>query len=162
MLLPSNLPCDIESSDLNKQEPVSTQQTNSAPNSEPFSSSDILTQCKRESQVDTQPTYMKPTEMAASLNRAYSNISFDNESELDDDIDKINLGKGQETFEEALAKIFKGHYLQLDKNERTLISIRRRKLLKDAVATFSNFTNKDLSKPLFIDFIGEDGADYGG
>ena len=50
--------------------------------------------------------------MAASQNRAFSNIRFDNESELfGDDIDKINDGKEQETFEEALAQIFEGNYL---------------------------------------------------
>ena len=117
----SNLPCDIQSSDLNKQEPASTQQANSAPNSGSFSSSDIQTQCITESNVDTKPIYMEPAEMVASRNRTFSNIRFDDESELlDDDIDKINHGKEQETFEEALAPIFKGTYLQLDKNERTL------------------------------------------
>ena len=58
---------------------------------------------------------MEPTEMAASQNRTFSNIRFDDESELfDDDIDKINHGKEQETLEKALAEIFKGNYLQLD------------------------------------------------
>ena len=50
----------------------------------------------------------------------------------------------------------------MDKNERTLISIRRRKLWRDVVAKLSKLTNEDLSKPLFVDFIGEDSADYGG
>ena len=45
--------------------------------------------------------------MAASKNRAFFIIRFDDESELlDDDIDKINDGKEQETFKEALAQIF--------------------------------------------------------
>ena len=101
--------------------------------------------------------------MAASQNRTFSNIRFDDESELfDDDIDKISHGKEQETLEKALAEIFKGNYLQLDQNERTLISIPRRKLWRDVVAKLSKFTNEDLSIPLFVDFIGEDGADYGG
>ena len=53
--------------------------------------------------------------MAASQNRTFSNIRFDDESELfDDDIDKINHGKEQETLEKALAEIFKGNYLHLD------------------------------------------------
>ena len=78
---------------------------------------------------------MEPAEMVASQNRTFSNIRFDDESELlHDDIENINHGKEQETFEEALAQIFKGTYLQLDKNERTLISIRRRKLWRDVVA----------------------------
>ena len=112
-VLPSfNLPCDIQSSNLNKQEPASTQQVNSAPNRRSFSLSDIQTQCITESNVDTQPSYMEPAEMAASQNRAFSNIRFDDESELlGDDVDKINDGKEQETFEEALAQIFKGNYL---------------------------------------------------
>ena len=135
MLPSSNLPCDIQSSGLNKQEPASTQQANSAPNSGSFSSSDIQTQCITESNVDTQPSCMEPAEMVASQNRTFSNIRFDDESELlDDDIENINHGKEQGTFEEALAQIFKGTYLQLDKNERTLISIRRRKLWRDVVA----------------------------
>ena len=71
------------------------------------------------------------------------------------------LTRGKNKFEEALAQIFKGNYLQLDKNERTLISIRRRKLWRDVLAKLSKSTNEDSSKPLF-DFIGEDGADYGG
>ena len=105
---------------------------------------------------------MEPAEMAASQNRTFSNIRFDDESDMfDDDIDKINHGEEQETFEEALAQIFKGNYLQFDKNERTLISIRRRKLRKDVVAKLSKFANEDLSKPLFVDFNWEDGADYG-
>ena len=107
MLPSSNLPCDIQSSDLNKQEPASTQQSNSAPNSGSFNPSDIQTQCITESNVDTQPSYMEPAEMAASKNRAFFIIRFDDESELlDDDIDKINDGKEQETFKEALAQIF--------------------------------------------------------
>ena len=57
---------------------------------------------------------MKPAEMAASRNRAFSNVRFDYESDLlDYDIDKINQGKEQETFKEALASIFKGNYRQL-------------------------------------------------
>ena len=102
--------------------------------------------------------------MAASQNRTYSKISFGDESELlDNNIDKINQGIKQETSEEPLTQIFKGNYLQLDKNEQTLISIRRRKRLwRDVVAKLSKFTNEDLSKPLFVDFIGEDGADYDG
>ena len=60
---------------------------------------------------------MEPAEMAASQSRTFSNVRFDDESELLNDIDKINHGKEQETFEEALAQIFKGNYLQLDKNE---------------------------------------------
>ena len=57
---------------------------------------------------------MKPAEMAASQNRAFSNVRFDDESDLlDDDIDRINQGKKQETFKEALASIFKGNYRQL-------------------------------------------------
>ena len=135
MLPSSNLPCDIQSSGLNKQEPASTQQANSAPNSGSFSSSDIQTQCITESNVDTQPSCMEPAEMVASQNRTFSNIRFDDESELlDDDIENINHGKEQGKFEEALAQIFEGTYLQLDKNERTLISIRRRKLWRDVVA----------------------------
>ena len=52
--------------------------------------------------------------MAASQNRAFSNVRFDYESDLlDYDIDKINQGKEQETFKEALASIFKGNYRQL-------------------------------------------------
>ena len=87
--------------------------------------------------------------MAASQNRTFSNIRFDDESDmLYDGIDKINHGEEQETFEEALAQIFKGNYLQLDKNERTLISIRRRKLWKDVVAKLSNFTNEKLAKTI--------------
>ena len=55
--------------------------------------------------------------MGALQNRTYSNISFDDERELlDGNNDKINQGKEQETFEEALAQIFKGNYLQLDEN----------------------------------------------
>ena len=30
------------------------------------------------------------------------------------------------------------------------------------VAKFSKFKNEDLSKPLFVDFFGEDSEDYGG
>ena len=163
-VLPSpNLPSDIQSSNLNEEEQASMQQANSAPNSGSFSSSDIQTQCITESNVDTQPSYMEPAEMAASQSRTFSNVRFDDESELlNDDIDKINHGKEQETFEEALAQIFKGNYLQLDKNERTLISIRRRKLWRDVVAKLSKFKNEDLSIPLFVDFIVEDGEDYDG
>ena len=107
MLPSSNLPCHIQSSDLNKQEPASTQQPNSAPNSGSFSPSDIQTQCITESNVDTQPSYMESAEMTASKNRAFFNVRFDDESELlDDDIDKINDRKEQETFKEALAQIF--------------------------------------------------------
>ena len=106
---------------------------------------------------------MEPVEMAASQNRAYSNISIDDKAELlDEDIEKIDQGKEQETFEEALAQMFKGNQLELDKNERILISIRRRKLWRDAVVKLSKFTNEDLSKALFVNFIGEDGADCGG
>ena len=110
MLPSSNLPYDIQSSDLEKQEPASTQQANSAPNSGSFSSSDILMQCLTESNIDIQPSYMEPVEMAASQNRAYSNISIDDKTELlDEDIEKIDQGKEQETFEEALAQMFKGN-----------------------------------------------------
>ena len=81
---------------------------------------------------------MEPAEIAVSQNRACSNISFDDESELlDDGIDKINQWEEQETFEEALAQIFKGNYLQLDKNEGTLISTRRRKLWRDVAVKLS-------------------------
>ena len=82
-----------------------------------LSSSDVQTQCITESNVDTQPSYMEAVEMVASQISTFSNIRFDDESELlDDDIDKINHGKEQETFEEVLAQIFMGNYLQLDKN----------------------------------------------
>ena len=82
MLPSSNLPYDIQSSDLEKQEPASTQQANSAPNSGSFSSSDILMQCLTESNIDIQPSYMEPVEMAASQNRVYSNISIDDKTKL--------------------------------------------------------------------------------
>ena len=72
---------------------------------------------------------MEPAEMASSQNRTFSNIRFDDESELlNDDIVKINHGEEQETFGEALAQTFKGNYQQFDKNERILVLIRRRKL----------------------------------
>ena len=151
MLPSSNLPYDIQSSDLEKHEPASTQQANSAPNSGSFSSSDVQTQCITESNVDTQPSYMEAVGMVASQIRTFYNIRFDDESELlDDDIDKINHGKEQETFEEVLAQIFMGNYLQLDKNQRTLISICRRKPWRDVVAKLSKFTNDDLTKPLLL------------
>ena len=134
-----------------KQELASTQQANSAPNSGSFSSSDVQTQCITESNVDTQPSYMEAVGMVASQIRTFYNIRFDDESELlDDDIDKINHGKEQETFEEVLAQIFMGNYLQLDKNQRTLISICRRKPWRDVVAKLSKFTNDDLTKPLLL------------
>ena len=94
---------------------------------------------------------MEAVGMVASQIRTFYNIRFDDESKLlDDDIDKINHGKEQETFEEVLAQIFMGNYLQLDKNQRTLISICRRKPWRDVVAKLSKFTNDDLTKPLLL------------
>ena len=41
--------------------------------------------------------------------------------------------------------------------------MRRRHLSKDTVSKFKKFSKKDLKeKPLYVDFIGEDGDDFGG
>jgi len=53
--------------------------------------------------------------------------------------------------------------LNVDKNDRVVISIRRRYIWSDSVSKLNKVLPADLlQKPLYIDFIGEDGGDFGG
>jgi len=66
---------------------------------------------------------------------------------------------------EAVALNSKNHLdvLNTEKTDRMVISVRRRNIWNDAVSKFKKLSLINLvDKPLYVDFIGEDGDDFGG
>ena len=49
----------------------------------------------------------------------------------------------------------------IDRSERTVVTIRRWHFYKDVLQKCGKLTKDELKKPLFIDFVGEDGSDFG-